>query len=176
MCSVMTSFHASLVVACIVAVSFVGCASPPPGSSDAGASGPSAGPGPRFSAGGPDAREYGADPKRIFLMGNSSGGSAVWTYATHYPGRWAAIAPSAAPLDDAAFPYETLKSVPVLVIHGDMDTTMVFDASKTMVDHARAKGVDATWLPVAGGLHTDAWAQPEIITKIFDFFDAHPRK
>ena len=26
----MTSFHASLVVACIVAVSFVGCASPPP--------------------------------------------------------------------------------------------------------------------------------------------------
>jgi hypothetical protein len=53
---------------------------------------------------------------------------------------------------------------------------MVFDASKTMVDHARAKGVDATWLPVAGGLHTDAWAQPEIITKIFDFFDTHTRK
>ena len=41
----MTSFQASLVVACIVAVSFVGCASPPPGSRDAGASGPSAGPG-----------------------------------------------------------------------------------------------------------------------------------
>ena len=61
MCSVMTSFHASLVVACIVAVSFVGCASPPPGSRDAGASGPSAGPGPRFAAGGPDAHEYGAD-------------------------------------------------------------------------------------------------------------------
>ena len=61
MCSVMTSFHASLVVACIVAVSFVGCASPPRGSRDAGASGPSAGPGPRFAAGGPDAREYGAD-------------------------------------------------------------------------------------------------------------------
>jgi len=122
------------------------------------------------------AREYGADPKRIFLMGNSSGGSAVWTYATKYPERWAAIAPSAAPLDDAAFPYEKLKTVPVLVIHGDMDTTMVFDASKTMVDHAQAKGVDATWLPVAGGLHTDAWAQPEIIAKIFDFFDTHPRK
>jgi len=122
------------------------------------------------------AREYGADPKRIFLMGNSSGGSAVWTYATRYPERWAAIAPSAAPLDDAAFPYEKLKAVPVLVIHGDMDTTMVFDASKTMVDHAQAKGVNATWLPVPGGLHTDAWAQPEIIAKIFDFFDSHPRK
>jgi pimeloyl-ACP methyl ester carboxylesterase len=109
-------------------------------------------------------------------MGNSSGGSAVWTYATRYPERWSAIAPSAAPLEDDAFPYEKLKAVPVLVIHGDMDTTMVFDASKTMVDHAKAKGVDATWLPVAGGMHTDAWAQPEVIAKIFDFFDAHPRK
>ena len=52
----LTSFHASLVVACIVAVSFVGAPSPPPGSRDTGASGPSAGPGPRFAAGGPDAR------------------------------------------------------------------------------------------------------------------------
>jgi len=42
---------------------------------------------------------------------------------------------------------------------------MVFAASKTMVDHAKEKGVDATWLPVAGGMHTDAWAQPEIVTK-----------
>jgi poly(3-hydroxybutyrate) depolymerase len=122
------------------------------------------------------AREYGADPRRMFLMGNSSGGSAVWSYATRYPERWSAIAPSAAPLDDADFPYEQLKTVPVLVIHGDMDTTMVFDASKTMVDHAQAKGVDVTWLPVAGGLHTDAWAQPQIVTKIFEFFDAHGRK
>jgi hypothetical protein len=71
---------------------------------------------------------------------------------------------------------ETPKNVPVLVVHGDMDTTMVFEASKTMVEHAKAKGVDATWLPVAGGMHTDAWAQPGIIAQIFDFFDAHRTK
>jgi poly(3-hydroxybutyrate) depolymerase len=121
------------------------------------------------------AKEYNADPRRIYLMGNSSGGSAVWTYAAKYPRRWAAIAPSAAPLEDAGFPYEKLKQVPVLVIHGDKDTVMVFDASKAMVDHAKAKGVNATWLPVAGGAHTDAWAQPEVIEKIFDFFDAHKK-
>jgi poly(3-hydroxybutyrate) depolymerase len=121
------------------------------------------------------AKEYHADPRRIYLMGNSSGGSAVWTYAAKYPRRWVAIAPSAAPLEDATFPYEKLKKVPVLVIHGDKDTVMVFDASKAMVDHAKAKGVDATWLPVAGGAHTDAWAQPEVIEKIFDFFDAHQK-
>ena len=122
------------------------------------------------------AKEYNADPNRIYLMGNSSGGSAVWNIGAKYPGRWTAISPSAAPLDDAGFPYEKLKGVPVLVVHGDMDTTMVFEASKTMVDHAKAKGIDATWLPVAGGKHVDAWAQPEIITQIFDFFDTHKMK
>jgi hypothetical protein len=32
------------------------------------------------------------------------------------------------------------------------------------------------WLPVAGGKHVDAWAQAEIISQIFDFFDAHKTK
>ena len=122
------------------------------------------------------AKEYNVDPARIYLMGNSSGGSAVWTYATRYPERWTAIAPSAAPLEDEMFPYEKLKTVPVLVIHGDMDTTMLFSASQSMVEHAKAKGVSATWLPVPGGAHTDAWAQPAIISQIFDFFDAHRTK
>jgi poly(3-hydroxybutyrate) depolymerase len=122
------------------------------------------------------AKEYNADLNRIYLMGNSSGGSAVWNIGAKFPQRWTAISPSAAPLDDATFPYEKLKMVPVLVVHGDMDTTMVFDASKVMVDHAKAKGVDATWLPVPGGKHVDAWAQPEIISQVFDFFDAHKTK
>lgn len=122
------------------------------------------------------AKEYNADPNRIYLMGNSSGGSAVWNLAAKRPERWTAISPSAAPLEDANFPYEKLRNVPVLVVHGDMDTTMVFEASRVMVDHAKAKGVDATWLPVPGGKHVDAWAQPEIISRIFDFFDAHKTK
>ena len=122
------------------------------------------------------AKEYNADPNRIYLMGNSSGGSAVWNIGAKFPQRWAAISPSAAPLEDATFPYEKLKTVPVLVVHGDMDTTMVFEASKVMVDHASAKGVDATWLPVPGGKHVDAWAQPEIISQVFDFFDKHAGK
>ena len=120
--------------------------------------------------------EYNADPNRVYLMGNSSGGSAVWNLAAKQPELWTAISPSAAPLEDANFPYEKLKNVPVLVVHGDMDTTMVFDASKVMVDHAKAKGVNATWLPVPGGMHTDAWAQPEILKQTFDFYDKYKTK
>jgi len=122
------------------------------------------------------AKEYNADPNRIYLMGNSSGGSAVWNLGVKYPERWTAISPSAAPLEDANFPYEKLKTVPVLVVHGDMDTTMSFDGSKAMVDHAKAKGLDVTWLPVPGGAHTDAWALQEILDKTFDFYDAHKTK
>jgi poly(3-hydroxybutyrate) depolymerase len=121
------------------------------------------------------AKEYNADPNRIYLMGNSSGGSAVWNLGAKFPERWSAISPSAAPLEDTNFPYEKLKPVPVLVVHGDMDTTMAFDASRVMVDHAKAKGVDVTWLPVPGGSHTDAWALQDILNKTFDFFDAHTR-
>jgi poly(3-hydroxybutyrate) depolymerase len=84
----------------------------------------------------------------VYLMGNSSGGSAVWNIGAKYPQLWTAISPSAAPLDDAHLPVRKLRSLPVLVVHGDMDTTMVFDGSKMMVDHAKAKAVNATWLPV----------------------------
>jgi poly(3-hydroxybutyrate) depolymerase len=122
------------------------------------------------------AKEYNADPNRIYLMGNSSGGGAVWAYAVKYPERWTAISPSAGPLADAEFPYEKLKNVPVLAVHGDMDTTMSYDASKLMVEHAKAKGLNATFLGVPGGMHTDAWAQPEIISQIFDFFDKYKTK
>jgi poly(3-hydroxybutyrate) depolymerase len=121
------------------------------------------------------AKEYDVDPQRIYLMGNSSGGGAVWTYGARYPERWAAISPSAAPLEDASFPYGKLEKVPVLVVHGDADTVMSFEGSKAMVDHAKMHGVDATWLPVPGGTHTDAWAEPAVLDQIFDFFDAHPK-
>ncbi|HEX5419331.1 MAG TPA: hypothetical protein VFY39_04960 [Gammaproteobacteria bacterium] len=121
------------------------------------------------------AEEYNVDPNRIYLMGNSSGGSAVWTYGAKYHERWAAISPSAAPLEDAAFPYDELKNVPVLYVQGDADTVMSFAASEAMVKHAEAHGVDITWLPVPGGSHIDAWAQPQVLERTFDFFDAHVR-
>ena len=122
------------------------------------------------------AKEYNVDPRRIYLMGNSSGGSAVWTYAAKYPQRWAAISPSAAPLEDASFPVREAEEGARARGPRRQGHRMVFDGSKAMVDHAKAKGVDATWLPVIGGTHIDAWAQPEVIEQIFDFFDAHKKK
>jgi len=121
-------------------------------------------------------KEYNVDANRIYLMGNSSGGGAVWAYAAKYPERWTAISPSAAPLAEGDYPFEKLKNIPVFYVHGDADTTMDFNAGKAAIDRAKAKGVNATFLGVVGGQHTDAWAQPEIIKQIFDFFDANKTK
>jgi len=122
------------------------------------------------------AKEYNVDTNRVYLMGNSSGGGAVWAYTAKYPERWTAISPSAAPLAEGDYPFEKLKNIPVFYVHGDGDTTMDFNAGKAMIDRAKAKGVNATFLGVAGGQHTDAWAQPEVIKQIFDFFDANKTK
>lgn len=120
------------------------------------------------------AKEYNADPERIYLMGNSSGGSAVWNVAQKYPERWTAIAPSAAPLFDERYPYERIKNMGVLIVHGDADTTTIYEASKTMVYHAKARGVNTTFLGVPGGSHTEAWTQ--VLSHIFDYFDKHKTK
>src|SRR5262249_61177157 len=61
------------------------------------------------------AKEYNTDPERLYLMGNSTGGGAVWYYGEKYADRWSAISPSAGPLMDDAFPYDKLKKTPVLV-------------------------------------------------------------
>jgi predicted peptidase len=120
------------------------------------------------------AGQYNVDANRIYLMGNSAGGGAVWYLGEKYPERWTAVSPSAAPLADMNFPYDRLKKVPVLAVHGDADTIMSFQATKLMVDHAKTHGVDATLLAVPGGTHVDAWLR--VLPQIFDFFDKHKTK
>jgi predicted peptidase len=118
------------------------------------------------------AKEYNTDSNRTYLMGNSSGGGAVWYLAQKYPERWTAISPSAGPLE--GFPYAKMKNVPVLAVHGDMDTTMSYDASKQMIEEAKKAGLDATFLGVPGGSHTEAWTK--VLPETFDFFEKHKTK
>src|SRR5262245_1844462 len=120
------------------------------------------------------AKEYNTDPNRTYLMGNSAGGGAVWYLAEKYPERWTAISPSAGPLTPEEFPYAKLKNIPVLAVHGDQDTTMSYDASKQMVELAKKAGVDATFIGVPGGSHTEAWTK--VLPDTFDFFEKNKAK
>ena len=120
------------------------------------------------------AKEYNTDSNRTYLMGNSSGGGAVWYMAQKYPERWTAISPSAGSLTPEEFPYAKLKNIPVLAVHGDADTTMSYDAAKQMVELAKKAGVDATFIGVPGGTHTEAWTK--VLPETFDFFDKYKTK
>jgi poly(3-hydroxybutyrate) depolymerase len=120
------------------------------------------------------AKEYNTDPNRTYLMGNSAGGGAVWYLGEKYPERWTALSPSAGPLTPEEFPYAKLKNIPVLAVHGDADTTMSYDASKQMVDLAKKAGVDATFIGVPGGSHTEAWTK--VLPETFDFFEKYKTK
>jgi poly(3-hydroxybutyrate) depolymerase len=117
------------------------------------------------------AKEYNTDPNRTYLMGNSAGGGAVWYLGEKYPERWTALSPSAGPLTPEEFPYAKLKNIPVLAVHGDADTTMSYDASKQMVELAKKAGVDATFIGVPGGTHTEAWTK--VLPETFDFFEKY---
>jgi predicted peptidase len=117
------------------------------------------------------AKEYNTDPNRTYLMGNSAGGGAVWYLGEKYPERWTALSPSAGPLTPEEFPYAKLKNIPVLAVHGDADTTMSYDASKQMVELARKAGVDAAFIGVPGGSHTEAWTK--VLPETFDFFEKY---
>src|SRR5215471_2502160 len=120
------------------------------------------------------AKEYNTDPTRTHLMGNSAGGGAVWYLGEKYPERWTALSPSAGPLTPEEFPYAKLKNIPVLAVHGDADTTMSYDASKQMVELAKKAGVDATFIGVPGGSHTEAWTK--VLPETFDFFEKNKTK
>jgi pimeloyl-ACP methyl ester carboxylesterase len=120
------------------------------------------------------AKEYNTDPNRTYLMGNSAGGGAVWYLAQKYADRWTAISPSAGPLTPEEFPYVKMKNIPVLAVHGDQDTTMSYDASKQMIELAKKAGLDATFLGVPGGSHTEAWTK--VLPETFDFFEKYKTK
>jgi predicted peptidase len=115
------------------------------------------------------AAEYNADRSRIYLMGNSTGGGGTWYLGQKYPERWAAISPSAAPAAPDRFPYDRLKNLPVLVVHGDHDQTRSYDASVKMVQLAKDHGVKIELITVKDGEHTTAWTM--VVPQIFDFFD-----
>lgn len=105
------------------------------------------------------AARFGTDPRRTYLTGHSMGGHGVWQIGSHFPDRFAAIAPSAGwrdfwsygggselPADDpvgallarAANPSRTallrpnLASLGIYVLHGDADDNVPVSEARAM--------------------------------------------
>lgn len=77
------------------------------------------------------AREFGTDPHRQFVTGHSMGGHGTWQLASHYPGLFAAAAPSAGWLSFASYGGPTAQDRRVL---GESPFTPVFDRAARSSD------------------------------------------
>ncbi len=89
-------------------------------------------------------RELNCDPRRLYLTGLSQGGHGTWTIASLHPDLFAALAPVCAygpsrrtptpgvDTDPAALA-KKIKHLPIWAFHGEKDSVVPVDASKTMI-------------------------------------------
>jgi predicted peptidase len=119
-------------------------------------------------------REYGVDPRRVFLHGQNPSGSGALYLGAKYPDRFAALVISSGPIEYEKYPFDRLKGkVGLMVIHGDQDTTNPIEASKNMAGAAKAAGVNVVYATVPGGTHLAAYMT--FASEIFDFLDAQKK-
>ena len=118
------------------------------------------------------AKEYNVDRSRVYLMGNSMGGSGTWLIGTKYPEKWAAIAPCGSPsVGEAFFPIDKLKAMPMLYTNGEKDNPQ---RARDMVAWAKAHGLEIPYTEVKNGTHDSApW---DNLPTIFNFFEKQQKK
>jgi predicted peptidase len=94
------------------------------------------------------------DPARIYLTGLSMGGYGTWDLATRMPDRFAAILPVCGGGDDRVA--ARIAALPIWCFHGDADTAVPVDRSRTMVAAVKAAGGRPIYSELAGVGH-DSW-------------------
>jgi predicted esterase len=99
-------------------------------------------------------KEFTVDESRTYLFGHSMGGAGTFHLAVKYPQMWAAVGAQAA----AAFALDpnslaTIPAMPMIVIHGDMDTVVPVSLSRTWVETMKTLKMTHQYNEVAGGDH-----------------------
>jgi predicted peptidase len=83
-------------------------------------------------------KDYPIDPDRIYLVGQSMGGLAVWTLLQKFPEQWAA-AVVVASYDNFTNP-RGIARVPLWIFQSDMDRTVPVDLIREMVKELKKSG------------------------------------
>jgi predicted peptidase len=116
--------------------------------------------------------EFRVDPARVYLLGMSMGGNGAWYLAYHHPDRFAAAAitcgfirehrdglyPALVP--EAADPFATVaervRDLPLWLAHGDADTVVPVEETRSMVAALESIGADVHSTEIPGGGH-NSW-------------------
>jgi predicted esterase len=119
-------------------------------------------------------KEFAVDDNRTYVMGHSMGGAGTFYLAIKYPQRWAAaaaIAPAAFSVDKEGL--ATISKMPVMVVHGDMDTVVPPSVGRAWVDAMNALNMNHQYIEVPGGDHGSVISSHQ--AEIFAFFAKHSR-
>lgn len=106
-------------------------------------------------------KKHPADPKRIYLTGLSMGGFGSWNLATRHPELFAAVVPICGGGDPTLA--GRLVDVPIWAVHGDADSVVPVELSRTMIDAIRKARGSPRYTELPGVTHnswTPAYSQP----------------
>jgi predicted peptidase len=112
-------------------------------------------------------RNYPADPRRLYLTGQSMGGFGAWLAYTRYPGVFAAIVPVCGGGDPAAV---VPNATAVWAFHGDRDTVVPVGRAREMVAAIEAVGAPIRYTEYPGRDHNifaEAYGEPELADWLF---------
>jgi predicted esterase len=119
-------------------------------------------------------KEFTVDDDRTYVMGHSMGGAGTLYLAIKYPQRWAAaaaIAPAAFSVDKEGL--ARIPKMPVMIVHGDMDTVVPPSVGRAWVDAMKALNMNYQYIEVPGGDHGSVISSHQ--AEIFAFFAKHTR-
>jgi predicted peptidase len=102
------------------------------------------------------ATKYNLDPKRIHLMGLSTGGQGVWTVAATDPSRFASLFAMCGWGFTEAVP--KIKGIPTYIVHNSMDPIVFTVNSDTMASKLKEAGADVTYTKY-GAIGHDCWGR-----------------
>lgn len=108
------------------------------------------------------------DPARIYLTGLSMGGYGSWDLAARMPERFAAVIPICGGGDEATA--AKIKALPIWCFHGDADTAVPVERSRTMIEALRVAGAEPKYSELAGVGHdswTPAYRDPDVLAWLF---------
>jgi predicted peptidase len=117
--------------------------------------------------------KYRIDASRIYLTGLSMGGFGTWSWASKYPGQFAAIAPVCGG-GDIQFAGE-LKNTPVWAFHGEADPIVPVKRTVEMVEAINAKGGSAK-MTIYPGVGHDSWVNAYNNPELYTWMLEHSRK
>jgi predicted esterase len=117
-------------------------------------------------------QKYRVDADRVYLTGNSMGGTGTWALASHRPERFAAIAPICGRGDPASA--GRLRGVPTWAFHGADDRFVPPEESERMIAALKEAGGEAR-LTIYPGVGHDSWTPTYADPRFYEWLSQHRR-